>query len=147
MFDHALSYERDAYDFSGRNEPWNDINTLTYSLRAVYRMNDDWVLMGGPIVGVSAEDDADWGNALRIGGMVGGNISLVAGVEYRAGRDRRLGCGEKGTVVPMVLVDWKISDQWRLHNARPQPGFRGTAGVELAWATAAEVGTGHGQLL
>ena len=134
MFDHALSYERDAYDFSSRNEPWDDINALTYSLRAVYKADDDWVLMGGPILGVSAEDDADWGDALRFGIMVGATYRWSPELNIGLGVIAAWDVGDKDTVVPMVLVDWKISDQWRLHNARPQPGFRGTAGLELAWA-------------
>jgi hypothetical protein len=141
-FDHSLVYERDDYNFDGLSiggqnlTPWDDTNLVSYSLQVNYRANRDWAVFAGPILGFAAEDGADWGDAFTYGAS--------AGVRYQASKDFAIGLGVIGiqeiennaSVLPLVLVNWKITDDLRLGNARPQPGLRGGAGIELAWAFA-----------
>jgi hypothetical protein len=68
----------------------------------------------------------------------------------RFAEDKRLGFGlgvydriEKTTVFPMVLVDWRFDDRWRLVNPLPA-GPTGPAGIELDYRlnSASSIGLG-----
>lgn len=142
---HAFNYEYDAYDFSGTSvfsddnqifatsKPWSDTQLLSYTLRADLRLDHDWGIFGGPIIGASWENGANIGDALNYGGL--------AGVNYGNWRNFGIGLGVIVTggleqdvqVLPLVLLQWQITDTLALRNPRPQPGLRGTAGLELAW--------------
>jgi hypothetical protein len=127
---HGLLYEYDQYSFSG-NAPWNNENTLSYSLNLSYDISKKVSVYGGPIVGFEAESGANWGNAVVWGGM--------GGFSYHFSNDLSIGAAavvldEVGNDVlaePILTVDWQINKQWQLRNVRPQPGIRGGAGIEL----------------
>ena len=130
----TLHYEYDSYHFSGTGSKlWDDSNLLTYGLQVAYGINRQWSVFGGPTVGFSAESDANWSDAFTYGG--------VAGVNWQPNADFSLGMGllvskpveEDPFVFPLVMVDWKITKDLRLHNARSAPGIRGGAGIELVW--------------
>lgn len=128
-FDHGLLYERDEYDSD--TLPWDSVDALSYSLRVGYKIDDNWSVFGGPIVGISAADGADWGDSFRYG--------AIAGATYRFSPDLTLGLGvaafddigDEFTVFPTLLIDAKLSEGLRIRNPQPQPGFRGTGGIEL----------------
>jgi hypothetical protein len=112
--------------------PWDNTQLLSYTLGIAYALDKSWMVFAGPIVGVSGETGADFGDSLNYGG--------VAGVRYQPSKDFAIGLGaivtfglEQSQAVPLVLIDWQITENLALQNARKQPGLRGTAGVELAW--------------
>jgi hypothetical protein len=91
--------------------------------------SNGWSYGVAPTVEWSRENGADWGD------------SLIYGAVFSATRvvdpDRRIGIGlgafsqiEETRVFPLVLVDWRLSERWRLVNPLPS-GPVGPAGLEL----------------
>lgn len=130
--DHNIVYEYDWYDFSG-GEPWDNSHLLSYSLNINYALDEHWMFYGGPILGYSGESGADFGDSLIWG--------LSGGAMYQFNRELMLGLGlivvdqieDDTDVIPIILVDWAASDTVHVRNARPQPGLRGGAGIEVAY--------------
>lgn len=141
---HALAYEYDQYDFTDQfnvrhagqsipASPWSDTQLLSYTLQANYYLDKNWNVFGGPIVGLSWENGADVGNAWNCGGLAGAGYHASQNFDIGIGAILTSGLEEDLRVLPLVQVHWKISDTWTLGNVRPEPGLRGTAGLELAW--------------
>jgi len=132
-----VNYTYDSYNFSdtlGDVDPWGNVHTLTYNMLFEYKIDDTWTLFGGPNAGYAAEDGADWGHALIWGGSVG--------AKYRVNPDLMVGLGIAGiqpiedgfAVLPIILLDWKISDEFALRNSNPIPGVTmGFLGLEGVW--------------
>lgn len=147
--DHNLTYERDSYSFSGLDtpkDPWGDVNALTYIATFRKSLEDsDWSIFGGPIVGFAAEDGANIANAI--------NVGVSAGAIWRASKDLTIGLGvvaadelqQRFTILPLPILDWRITDDLHLASSRSQPGLRGR-GIELIWSFAPkwELGAGAG---
>lgn len=141
--DNYLSYEVSDYDFStptalaGIFDPWSTIHTVRYRGNFQWTVDDQWSVFGGPIVGVSGEDGADFDEAITGGGMVG--------VNYRNGESFSIGVGvlmisqiedDDAAVFPVITVNWRIDDAWTLRSGPLDLGSSGGVGLELAWAFA-----------
>lgn len=139
--DHDLSlrfsWERDAWDFSGATglaglDPWDDIDTLDFSLQWSQDIDDRTQLFMGPILRFAAEDGASLQDGLIGGGMIG----------FAHGYSDTLTFGLGGGVVtqleddlrffPVIVLDWKLSDQLRL-TTDLTTRFGSRSGAELVW--------------
>jgi hypothetical protein len=119
---------------SGDVDPWGNVHTLIYNMGFDYKIDDAWTAFGGPMVGVAAEDGADWGDATIWG--------IAAGARYTFGPNLMVGLGIAGVqpiednfaVLPFAVFNWKISDQFALRSSRSIVGVTmGFAGVEGVW--------------
>lgn len=143
--DHDLLYEYDDYGFSGTvpfsrdgqlrpaRDPWDDSHLLSYSMRLSYRLDREWSLFGGPTVGVLGESGADLSDSITYGGMLGVRKRVSPNFSIGLGVIAVTGIEEGVSALPLVFVDWKISERVHIRNGRPQPGLRGTAGAEIDW--------------
>jgi hypothetical protein len=130
----TLSATRYRYDFSGTGpiaslKPWDDVSTTTLALPLFYTFDERWSLFVQPIAQRAGTDDADSGEA--------GVYGALAAVNYAFTPRQRIGFGagyftglEDDSVVPLLLVDWQIDENWRLANPLPA-GPAGGAGLEL----------------
>ncbi len=135
--DAEIGYEFNSYDFSGSTgfgalNPWDDVHTVRIRTLLRWRMNEEWSFVGGPIFEFAAEDGADLGDGFNVGGVVS--------AAYRVNDDLTLGGGvllvseieDDVAVFPVIIVNWRISDQWRVRNSlAPFGGYGG--GLEAVW--------------
>jgi Domain of unknown function (DUF6268) len=131
----AFDYEYTSYDFAdstvfGTRGPWSDVQHVRLSAPVVLRATSPWRYLLAPTVDFARASGAKSGNALSYGGV-------LAAIR-RVDEARQLGFGisvlnglEKVRVVPVVVVDWKLSDVLRLVNT-PAAGPVGN-GVELEY--------------
>jgi hypothetical protein len=130
----TFNYDYTDYSFSnpaafGGLAPWNAIRRYGASAPLAFGFGDRWVLGVIPSVDWIRENGADEGESLTWGGVVsasrffdGGNrLGLGVGVFQRL---------EKTSVFPLLLVDWKLGDRWRLVNPL-SAGPTGPAGLEI----------------
>lgn len=125
----GFDYEYSRYEFSntagsiaGTSSPWRDINRETFRARfgTQQTMRLSW-LVGGS-VGFSAENGANFGDAI-----VG---NLYGGVNYYLSEHFKIGGAlvvyerleRSPLVLPLPSMDWEIDEQWRLTNAG-KPGL------------------------
>lgn len=137
-----INYTYDMYDFQSPDDtpegfeidPWGNVHTLAYTMVFDYKIDDTWTLFGGPSLAFAAEDGADWGDAMIWGGSVG--------AKYRVNPDLMVGLGIAGVqpiedgfaALPIILFDWKISEEFALRNSSPIAGVSmGYLGAEGIW--------------
>jgi hypothetical protein len=128
----AIKYQLDGYDFDGAGDPWGTIETFTVAALLQYRLDEHWMVYGGPMLRTAAELGADLGDATRGGAAIAfkytvdENLSLGGGIIV-------MGQLEDNTLVmPIFTLDWNFADEWRL-----KVGFTDLAtagyGAELLW--------------
>lgn len=130
----ALNYDITDYSFGsatafGGRAPWASVERYGFSLPLSYALQDGWSLGLAPSVDWFGERGADSGESLAWGSL------FTATKRYANGNRLGFGFGafdryEKTSVFPMVLVDWKLSERWKLVNPLPA-GPTGPAGLEL----------------
>ncbi|MBT8347335.1 MAG: TonB-dependent receptor [Desulfofustis sp.] len=128
----ALGYTYNGYSFSSGKEPgpfadkpWDDIHSLSLGVPMRYGLNSDWSTFFIPSVRFTGDGDADVGDT-----MTGG---LLGGFAYRFGDRLTIGPGigvfsqleESATVIPILIVDWKITDKLSLETGRGQAATLG----------------------
>ncbi|MCG6965663.1 MAG: TonB-dependent receptor [Chromatiaceae bacterium] len=134
----SLGYGEDRYDFSGSAgfgglDPWGRIRDLRVSAPVQYALNDAWTLYGIPSLRFNAESGASLGDGQTAG--------LLAGAAYRVSDRLTIGPGmgvfseleDDASIFPVLIIDWKISDQLSLETGRGFAASRGP-GLQLRWA-------------
>jgi hypothetical protein len=133
----SLNYDLHDYSFSedtsfGQLKTWDNLQSIGFGTRIMYKIDKDWRLVIIPSIGYSGEAGADWGESLIYGGI------LSAG--YRVSPDLMIGAGvgifsrlEEVSFFPMIVINWEITDQLRLSNPF-SGGPTGPAGLELSYA-------------
>jgi hypothetical protein len=136
--DFSLGYNWDTYDFSGSGaltglDPWDDVHNLAFRAILNWRIDDKYWLFGGPVVAMSAEDGADYSNAVTAGAQFG--------VRWRTSEDFNIGIGitaisqvdDDPWVMPLVFFNWNFEENWTLRAGAFDIGSQGGPGVEVAW--------------
>lgn len=129
----SLGYSYDDYDFSGKDgfgsyNPWEDIHTISFGVPMSLGIDDHWTAFVIPSIRSTGESGADFDETIT-GGVLGG-------FSYRFSDKLTIGPGlgvisqleESATVIPILIVDWKITDKWSLDTGR---GLGATLGPGL----------------
>jgi len=116
----SLGYSYDGYDFSGSEglsgrAPWDDIHTLSVGVPMRLGVSDQWTAFVIPSFRSTGESGADFDQTLTGG--------LLSGASYRVSERLTVGPGigifsqleDSATVIPILIIDWKISDTWSLN--------------------------------
>ena len=132
----TLNYDYTDYAFSnpvrfGNVAPWNTVQRYGASVPLSLGLSDGWSVGLAPSFDWFRENGADAGDAFTWGGIVSATKRFDNG--------NRLGFGmgvfdriEETSAFPFLVVDWRISDRWRLVNPLPA-GPTGPAGLELEY--------------
>jgi len=130
----TLNYDHTDYSFSnpvqfGGRAPWGTVERYGFSVPLSFGLKDDWTLGIAPSLDWIGEKGADSGESLTWGAIAFGAKRYANGnrLGFGIGAFDRL---EKTSVFPMIIVDWKLSDRWKLVNPLPA-GPTGPAGLEL----------------
>jgi len=130
----VLNYDYTDYAFSspgafGGAAPWGAVQRYGVSAPLSMALSGGWNLGLTPSVDWIHEKGADVGESLTWGAIVSATRFFANG--------NRIGFGlaafdrlDETSVFPLVIVDWKLSDRWRLANPLPA-GPTGPAGLEL----------------
>jgi len=117
-FSATIGYEFEQYRirnstaFAGRG--WRDIHHVSLSAGMNLRMTDEWSVFASPALRFGAESGAQWDDAATVSGLIG--------AAYQVNPDLRLGAGfgvqtrleRRAVVFPLIIVDWKFAEDWRL---------------------------------
>jgi len=130
----TLNYDYSDYSFSdpaafGGVAPWNVVRRYGVAAPMIFGVGEGWLLSVIPSVDWFRENGADEGESLTWGGVFsatrffpdGNRLGLGIGVFQRL---------EKTSVFPLLLIDWKLGDRWRLVNPL-SAGPTGPAGLEI----------------
>jgi hypothetical protein len=132
----SIGYGVHRYDFNGTGfaspEPWGHIRELELGARVTRRFDDRWTGYAIPSARLAAERGADLGD--------GATFGLLAGATYRISDGLSLGPGigvfseleDDASVIPILLIDWKITDRLALQTGGGFAASRGP-GLRLRW--------------
>lgn len=132
----TLRYDYTDYDFSERTAfggaPWGNVQSVGFSVPLLFSGSNGWFYGITPSLDWNRENGADWSDSLVYGGIISATKVFAP--------DRRLGFGmgvfddiEETDVIPIVIIDWRLSERWRLVNPLPA-GPAGPAGIELDYS-------------
>jgi hypothetical protein len=132
----TLSYDYLNYSFSdpvgfGNVAPWSIVQRYGVAAPLSFGLGDGWVLGIVPSVNWFKENGADTGDSLAWGAILSG------AKRFDNGNMIGLGVGvydliEDTVVFPFILVNWRLSEHWRLVNPL-SAGPSGPAGLELEY--------------
>lgn len=130
----TLNFDHTDYSFAspaafGGLAPWTSVRRYGVAAPFSFALGDGWSVGFAPSVDWMHETGADTGESLTWG--------AIATATWRFGDGNRLGFGlgvfdrlEETSIFPLLIVDWTLSDRWRLVNPLPA-GPTGPAGLEL----------------
>lgn len=130
----TFNYDYLDYSFSnpvafGGVAPWNIVQRYGVAVPLSFALGDGWSIGITPSVDWFKENGAKSGDSLAWGAIFSGvkqfqdgnRIGLAVGVFDRI---------EETAIVPFLIIDWRLSDRWRLINPLAS-GPTGGAGIEL----------------
>jgi hypothetical protein len=130
-------YEYQSWNFNdpaafGGVAPWKNMNAPSLGVVFTYAWAPDLFIAVVPTVAWTYESGANTSDALTYG--------AVASVAKAFAPDQVLGLGisafrrvDKTQALPFLVVNWKVSDKWRVQNPF-QAGPAGGAGLEFVYA-------------
>lgn len=129
----ALHYDHLDYDFSRQtgfgDAPWGEVQRFGFGVPLLFSGAGGWSYGVTPSVEWAGEQGADSSESMVYGGIASATRAFAP--------DRRLGFGvgvfsqlEETTVIPILIVNWRLSERWSLVNPLPA-GPVGPAGLEL----------------
>jgi long-subunit fatty acid transport protein len=110
----AFRYELAVWDFSGIDDPWENIHTFSLVPLMRWTHNDQWSFYGGPILRLSAEDTADFDDAFNGGGLVGVNYVYSETLTFGGGVAVVSRIEDDPILLPLLTLNWQFADDWRL---------------------------------
>lgn len=138
------AYQLTDYNFQrDMGALWGDIHQLTLAALLTYRMNDRWTLLGGGLFRMAGEGGADFGDALTGGGV--GGFMYQASEHFQGGLLIGALSQIEGSaaVVPLPIINWQMSDDWRFKLGIQQLGGVGY-GPDVQWTPSEEWDLGIG---
>jgi len=129
-------YEYQSWNFSdpvafGNAAPWKNLNAPSVGVNFTYAWAPDLFVTLVPTVAWTYESGANTSDALTYG--------AVASVAKAFAPDQVVGLGvsafrrvDKTQALPFLVVNWKMSDKWRVQNPF-QAGPAGGAGLEFVY--------------
>jgi hypothetical protein len=143
----SFSYDYLDYSFSsptafGGVAPWGVVQRYGVSVPLQFRVAGDWMLGVSPSADWFRENGAQTSDALAWGAIFSATRLFADG--------NRIGLGvgaydqiEETSVIPFLIVDWRLGERWRLINPF-QSGPTGGAGLELDYQFSPEFSVGLG---
>jgi len=111
----SLKYELASYSFGNRVDPWHNINTLSGVALLKYKLDEHWLVYGGPAFRFSAESGAGWDNAKQGGGLIAVNYTMNDKLSFGGGLFIMSQIENSAVVLPILTANWKFADNWKLN--------------------------------
>lgn len=127
-----VAYRFSAYDFS-QPEPWDDIHTFRATVLAHYAIDDTWTVFGGPSVSFSGESDADFGDAITVGGALGASYRFSKSLVVGAGITISSELEDSARIRPLLILHWQMNDRWSLESGYTEVAGGGGPGGEIRY--------------
>lgn len=115
-------------DVFGLNRDADDLMVAQLGALAFYDLDDTWQLVLGGTVSWGGDVDADFGDGLGGSGLFGVTYRFSPRFSVTPGVLALARMEDDALVIPVLGLDWQISDAWRLRSIGP--------GAELTWKAA-----------
>ena len=129
----SFGYAHTSYQFNAltgpwASEPWGDVHTMSLSAPIRRSIGSNWMLLAIPSIRTISEDNADLGQSLVGGIITGMSYQVRPGLSIGPGFGVLTQLEDSVNFFPIVLVDWAISEKFKLQTGR---GFGASQGPGL----------------
>ena len=128
----SLKYELASYSFGNKVDPWHNINTLSGAALLKYKIDEHWLVYGGPAFRFSAESGSGWDNAKQGGGLIAVNYTMNDKLSFGGGLFGMSQIENSFQVLPILTANWKFADNWKLNLGFTDLATSGY-GVGVSW--------------
>ena len=137
----GASWSGDWYEFDGDSalspapgvKPWNDIQAVSMRARMSLELSEQWILGGSLGVLFAGEPGAEFSNSSTIQTMLTATWKLNKTFFVGGGALVSTQLEDSVQVIPLILINWEISDDLILSNIIGPETYPTGAGIELAW--------------
>jgi hypothetical protein len=119
----GFDYELSSYDFqnasgliAGTDSPFEDVQRYALSVRYAQQLSRRWALVAGGSVGLAGEEGAEASESLFTTGYLGARYALSESVQAGFGAAFGTQLEDDTLLLPLLLLDWQINEQWLLSN-------------------------------
>jgi hypothetical protein len=134
----STEIEGSWYDFKnattlipGTSDPFSDMYLVRISPSAMYHFSQQWAVIGGAIIEIAGESDADVGDSFTGGGFGGARYAFSEDLAVTLGVVVKSTLEDDPYVFPLNSVEWQITPDVRFTTAGP--GARITANLDKQW--------------
>ncbi len=113
-------YENAYYNFSNLNGPQpfgSTVNGLGTSATAVFPVDGNWGMFVLGSAQTTADSRGSFGRGFEFSGGLGGSYQFSPELQVRAGVMVGSRLEDSLSVIPIIAIDWKITDRLRLQTA------------------------------
>lgn len=129
----SLGYGYSDYSFSSASfRPWNDVNDLSFSIPIRWAVSSTLQVFAAPSVQFDWESGADMSDSVTAGAFVGVGWRVSDRLFIGPGAGVFSGLEQDTTAFPVLLLDWKITDNLALRTGSGLGASRGP-GLSLEW--------------
>ena len=119
----TFGYGLDDYDFSddsgvGGVRPWEDIHTFRLSVPSRWRVSEKWTGFAVPTLRFTGESGADVSDSLTGGAFAGFSYKFSDRLSIGPGIGVLTQLEDSTNVIPIVVINWKITDTLSLNTGR-----------------------------
>ncbi len=137
----GASWSGDWYEFDGDSEltpapgvqPWNDIQAVSLRARMSLELSEKWILGGSLSVLSAGESGAEFSKSLTLQTMLTATWKFSDTFFVGGGALISTQLEDSVQVIPLILINWEISDDLILSNIIGPETYPTGAGIELAW--------------
>ena len=126
----AIGAQRWSFDFkdaaafdAADGDPWSGVNVLDVTLTFSNQINEHWSYVAGTFGRASFADGAELTDSLGGGLILGATRKLSDTLSIGGGLSVRSQLEDEWSVLPLITLDWKISETFRLKTT-PSVGRR-----------------------
>ena len=119
----AFGYGLDDYGFSGDSrlggrQPWEDIHTLRLSIPLRWQVSEKWRGFAAPTLRFTGESGADFSDSVTGGAFAGFSCRYSDSLSIGPGIAVLTQLEDSTNVIPILVINWKISDTLSLNTGR-----------------------------
>jgi hypothetical protein len=115
-------------------DPFNDVYRFRLSPGFFYVLNQQWGILGGGIVEIAGESDADLGDSATYGGFVGARYAFSDGFAMTGGIQAKTRIEDNALFIPIIGFEWKVTPKVTLSTSGPGVGLRLNTVLNEQWS-------------
>ncbi len=115
-------------------DPFNDVYRIRVAPGFFYAINQQWGVLGGGIVELAGESDADVGDAATYGGYIGARYAFSEDFAMTGGFQAKTRIEDNALFLPILGFEWRVTPRVTLATSGPGVGLRLNAMLNEEWS-------------
>jgi opacity protein-like surface antigen len=127
------SYRFTHYDFQDVSDDPDNFHTFRATPVLRWTMDDAWTIYGGPSIGFSAQEGADFGDSVTYGALAGVSYKVHDALSVGGGLGIFSRIEDDVRIIPFITANWDMSEQFNLRVGFTEVAASGGLGAEVTY--------------